>query len=175
MKLNDFHSMILALDEKSWLAVVSGQAIALNKNDKLEIVEANADHIIVSPPEKKISPELFKEKVIANEEELLNDYFQSHPVSTKSFQEQFLELTKRYGVMAFAATEGQLADYSLFVDKSELVAEGRESPRHQYGVYCEIDNNMSESEAESRVMQWVTSGEAYERYLEMNVCRYSCI
>jgi len=84
------------------------------------------------------------------------------------------DLIDRLGAGAFAAAPRQLARYTLFVEGGEVVAESAESPRHKYGVYCELERPVGDAETEVRVRKWLQRGEAHERYLEMNVCRYNC-
>jgi hypothetical protein len=62
----------------------------------------------------------------------------------------------------------------LFVDGGEVIAECADSPRHRYGVFCELESTLSEHAIEEQVRQWLERGEAYEDYLGMNVCRYNC-
>ena len=69
---------------------------------------------------------------------------------------------------------GRLPRYALFVDGVEVVAEPPESPRHKNGVFCELERPLDERAVEACVRKWLERGDAHERYLETNLCRYTC-
>ena len=94
-----------------------------------------------------------------------------HPPSQTDFDRQVDALFDQYGECAFAALEGQLPSYTLFVEGDQVIAEPRTSPRHRYGAFCELDRPLGDAEIKIRVRQWLTRGEAYQRFLGMNCCR----
>jgi hypothetical protein len=95
------------------------------------------------------------------------------PLTRDDFNKQVRELFDQHGIEAFAAPAGQLPARSLFVDNGEIVAEPADSPRHRYGAYCEMPaGNLMD--VATQVEKWLNSGEAYDLYLSMNVCRYNC-
>ena len=95
-------------------------------------------------------------------------------LSLSEFNQQVEALFERHGAAAFAALTGRCPQYTLFVDDDRVVAESVDSPRHRYGAFCELEEPLSGAGLEAYVRQWLASGEAYELYLGMNVCRYNC-
>lgn len=103
-------------------------------------------------------------------------------LSQTDFNQQVEELFAIHGAAAFAAPLGETPRYTLFVDGERVVAESAESPRHQYGAFCALETALEAAlEAklkgdalDEHVRAWLDSGEAYELYLGMNVCRYDC-
>jgi hypothetical protein len=142
---------------------------------KLETGAANAANVIIPAiiDGTQAAAEL-REQCIAQASQLLEDYYRTHPLTRAGFNRQVEELLDRLGAAAFTALPGQLPDYSLFVEVGSVIAEPRQSPRHPYGAYCEIIRPLADSALTRHVKQWLDSGEAYERYLSMNVCRYNC-
>ena len=96
------------------------------------------------------------------------------PPSQTEFNTQVTALIEQHGAAAFCASPGQHPDYTLFVDEQTVVAEPRNAPRHPYGIYCHLTAELSEAEMGQRVKKWLETGEAYQEFLAMNVCRYNC-
>ena len=96
------------------------------------------------------------------------------PPSLEDFNTQVETLITRLGAGAFCTTEGQSPDYSLFVEEDRVIAEPRTEPRHAYGLFCTVKAGLSESEMGLLMEKWLQSGEAYQEFLAMNVCRYNC-
>lgn len=97
----------------------------------------------------------------------------TEPLSREAFERQVRELFEQHGIESFAAPPGQLPARSLFVGSDGVVAEAADSPRHRYGAYCEIPaGNLMD--LATLVEKWLNSGEAYDLYMSMNVCRYNC-
>ncbi len=96
---------------------------------------------------------------------------QKAPTLTE-FNQQVSQLLTQYGEQAFAAAQGQYPEYTLFVEEDRVIAEPRTSPRHRYGAFCELPKALDAQQTAARVQRWVASGEAYERFVGMNVCRY---
>lgn len=98
----------------------------------------------------------------------------NEPLSQSEFNRQVEALFEAHGAPAFAAVAGEHPHYTLFVEDDKVVAESAESPRHRYGVFCELDHALSGAALDAYVRQWLGSGEAYNLHLSMNVCRYNC-
>jgi hypothetical protein len=96
------------------------------------------------------------------------------PPSLTEFNTQATALIKQHGAAAFCASPGEQPDFTLFVDDDRVIAEPRNAPRHPYGIYCRINSGFSEGDMSKRVDKWLTTGEAYQEFLAMNVCRYNC-
>ncbi|MES9960117.1 MAG: hypothetical protein ABW089_06770 [Sedimenticola sp.] len=96
------------------------------------------------------------------------------PPSLTEFNSQVADLVERLGAGAFCASPGQHPEYTLFVENNQVIAEPRSAPRHPYGVYCSISAGLSAEKMAERLNKWLTTGEAYQEFLAMNVCRYNC-
>lgn len=97
-----------------------------------------------------------------------------NPPDLAEFNTQVASLIEQLGAAAFCAPPGLSAEYSLFVEGDQVIAEPRGAPRHPYGVHCEISAGLSDSQIVDRFNKWLETGEAYEEFLGMNVCRYNC-
>jgi len=97
-----------------------------------------------------------------------------NPPSLTEFNKQVSDLIERFGATAFCAASDQFPEYTLFVEENKVIAEPRNAPRHPYGVYCNISVGLSDAEMAEQLNRWLTTGEAYQEFLAMNVCRYNC-
>lgn len=176
MNSSRFIELLQELTTTAWQAVIDGQSILLQDDQDLTIGETNAANAIIGTPDAAddATPEALRQASLAEAEAILANYYLTHPLTRAGFAVQVQSLMTEQGAMAFAAAPGQLPLRTLFVDGGVVVAEQPDSPRHRYGAYCELERPMSETEAEERVRRWLERGEAYERYLSMNVCRYNC-
>lgn len=95
-------------------------------------------------------------------------------LSRDDFDAQVAELIGQHGAEAFAGLWNQPPALTLFVEGQTVVAESADSPRHRYGAFCELDEPLTGAALTEWVQRWLHSGEAYELYVGMNVCRYHC-
>jgi hypothetical protein len=96
------------------------------------------------------------------------------PPSQSEFNAQVASLIEQHGPASFCAPPGQRPEYTLFVEERQVIAEPRNAPRYPYGLYCEIRTGLSDDKVADSLSKWLTSGEAYEAFLGMNICRYNC-
>ena len=175
--MNDQHfkEQLEQLEDASWQAILEGHSIMIVDDQRLALGIGQAENTIVSASSFQFSDaDALRREVISRAPELLCSYYQAHPLSLPGFNRQVVQLLERYGAEAFAAPCGELPERTLFVDGSDVVAESADSPRHRYGAYCELEDLSPDQNVADYVMQWLEQGEAHERYLEMNVCRYNC-
>ncbi|WP_322629614.1 hypothetical protein [Halothiobacillus sp.] len=90
------------------------------------------------------------------------------------FNQQVETLFAMHGATSFAAGAGNYPLHTLFVDGDRVIPESADSPRHRYGAFCELDHALNDAARDAHVRRWLSSGEAYNLYLSMNVCRYNC-
>jgi len=158
-----------------WQAVIEGQAVVIIDDLRLEIGPAQAPNVIISLRELNASDaSTLKSESLANASTILSNYYLSHPLTLAGFNRQIENLINAHGAGAFSAVAGQLSPRTLFVDEGEVIAETADSPRHRYGVFCELTGQLSDSAIETHVRKWLERGDAHEHYLSMNVCRYNC-
>lgn len=175
MDKTTFIRQLELLSNADWQAVIDGQAVLVVGELGLEIGPAEASNaIIVAPAQGSSDAAGLKLESLAEATVLLNEYYLTHPLTLAGFNRQAERLIREQGAAAFAAVGGEFPRCTLFVDGGEVVAEPPDSPRHRYGVFCELDRPLDDAATEARVLRWLQRCEAYERDLEMNVCRYNC-
>ena len=96
------------------------------------------------------------------------------PPERSDFNAEVTALVAQHGACAFCGSENTPPAYVLFVEGNRVIAEPKDGPRYPYGFYCQIVDGLSELEQTRRLESWVDSGEAYQEFLAMNVCRYNC-
>ncbi|MEW8579691.1 MAG: hypothetical protein AB2591_05085 [Candidatus Thiodiazotropha sp.] len=96
------------------------------------------------------------------------------PPTVTEFYGQVTGLIAELGAAAFCASPGGLPQFTLFVDGNRVIAEPRNAPRHPYGVYCTLSEGLTEEQLTEHLHKWLNSGEAYQQFLSMNLCRYNC-
>jgi hypothetical protein len=175
MKTETFFALLEKLDDGQWQQVAEGQAILMIDDQYLQtgpLQSANA--IVQAEPGRVESWQTLKRTTLAGAQDILRNYYLSHPLTLAGFNHQVRALFSRYGARAFAAPIGRLPAYTLFVEGGEVVAEPGESPKHRYGVFCELGHSVPDAAVDDRIFRWLEQGEAHENYLGMNVCRYNC-
>jgi len=170
-----FIQQLQQISPAEWQAVAQGKGVLVVDDLRLEIGPASAPNaVIVASTDPGADAAGLKLESLSSAAELLRNYYLTHPLSLAGFNHQAEALIRQHGASAFTALVGRLPRLTLFVDGGEVVAESAESPRHRYGVFCELDRPLEDTALDRRVWQWLQRGEAHERYLEMNVCRYNC-
>ena len=166
--------LLQQVSDADWQAVVDGRAIVLVDDQRLETGEPSAHNILVRPPQPPVDAARLKVQTLDNAASLLDKYYFVHPLTQAGFNRQVLALVAQHGAGAFAAKAGELPEFTLFVEGGIVLAESADSPRHRYGAYFEINTAMQHQDLATALQNWVHQGQAYERYLSMNVCRYNC-
>lgn len=176
MNVSQFKSLLEGLDEHSWQALLQGQSLIVIDDESLALEGRLHEKAIVPPQlDKVMEPSSLREFVLLHADEYLNEYYRLNPLSPKGFNRQVQTLVEQYGADAFAAEYPDVPQRTLFVEVGDVIAEDSSSPRHRYGAYCELEQPLSGKQLEAFVQQWIDSNQAYERYISMNVCRYSCV
>ena len=173
MDKDQFVEVIQTLEEDVLEAVLAGESICLVDDEKLKLCN-DASSLDLNLPEELKTAEQLREWFVENAEEILQHYYRLNPLTRPGFDLQVKDLFEKYGPASFVGTFDQRASVTLFVEVGTVVAEEQGSARHPYGSFCEIDTPMNDEQREQKAAQWLTSGEAYDQYLSMNVCRYNC-
>jgi len=175
MKHADFKHQLAQLDESVWQAILSGSSLCLQDDQQLVLYKGlHRNTIIFSSRDASQDITTLRTESLANSDEFLEDYYRTHPLTETGFEQQVLALIVLHGAEAFCTVSGGTPERTLFVEVGEVMAESTDSPRHRYGAYCELEHELSDEKLEAFVRNWVSSGEAYEQYIGMNVCRYGC-
>jgi hypothetical protein len=175
MRPDRFVQLLRELDLSAWQSVIEGRSLLMTDDRRLEPGPTNAPNAVIYAPEfGDIDAEGLRRESLADADSILANYYLTHPLSLAGFNHQVAALIDRHGAAAFAAVAGRLPQRTLFVEGGEVLAEPPESPRHRYGVFYELDRPMPDSRLATELRKWLERGEAHERYLGMNVCRYNC-
>ncbi len=175
MNTEAFVRLLEVLSEDAWQSVIEGQAIIMIDDQALETGAADAGNAIIKAADNPLeTTDSLKQASLEQAADILHNYYLTHPLTLKGFNEQARMLIDTHGSEAFIAKAGAYPRFTLFVEVGEVVAEPAGSPRHRYGVFCELDHEAHSMAASDHVLRWLERGEAHERYLEMNVCRYTC-
>jgi len=170
-----FTQLLTQLPMTAWESVIAGEALLLVDDLRLETGTVKAPNAIITPKVGTGSDAAsLRRESLEHAEDLLYAYYRTHPLTRAGFDHQVNALFERHGAAAFAAPPGHLPRCTLFVDGGEVVAESSGDPRYRYGAYCELTRPMPDTQIEGQVRRWLERGEAHERYLGMNVCRYNC-
>jgi hypothetical protein len=175
MNSQELRQKLEQLDDATWQQLLAGKALRLVDDERLELADATERNLIVpAQNDSGLDASSLRGLILDQARELVDAYYLRNPLSLNAFTRQVKSLMRHYGAAAFAAEYGELPERTLFVEVGDVLAETSESPRHRYGAYCELDEPLSGQALEERVAEWLDSHEAYEKYISMNICRYSC-
>lgn len=170
-----FKQQLELLSEAEWQSLVEGKGLLIKDDFEIIIGKSNAPNLVFSVSEFTYTDVSdLKKQVLNGADLILVNYYQIHPLTLKGFNYQIDKLVEKHGFATFCAPIGKISNRTLFVDGGEVIAEPADSPRHQYGVFYEIEKQMSDKAMSDSFQKWLSSGEAHQRYLGMNVCRYNC-
>lgn len=175
MNEKNFIYQLNQLQDADWQAVLEGLAVLILDDAHLEIGNSHSINVIIDAPKQRLlDAATLKRESLAKASTILSNYYLTHPLTLSGFNHQVARLIERYGATVFTALIGQLPERTLFVEGGEVIAETTDSPRHRYGVFCELTHQLADLAIEAHIHKWLERGEAHESYLSMNVCRYSC-
>lgn len=177
-----FKEQLLQLTDQDLQALLDGASLVMVQDQSIIAVEeteieTNTHPVIISyePDSARTqTAEELRNELLQQADELLENYYRLNPLSQSGFDLQVKALALQHGVEAFSAVAGQTAEFTLFVEGNKVIAEPRNAPRHPYGAFLELQRPLQGPALEKRFSSWLRSAEAYQRYLSMNTCRYSC-
>lgn len=180
MNTETFITRLSQLNDNDWQEILAGQALIMEDDIALKTGSTESATVIFPVIGESVDQETFPDTkaiqsyFLEHADKLLEEYYRTHPLTQKGFNSQVIALLEQLGNHAFVALPGHYPDYSLFVDSGTVIAEARGNPRHPYGAYLELERPLADAALKVRVKNWLENEEAYERYLSMNTCRYSC-
>lgn len=174
MHIQDINTQLNQLMQEDWENICKGDSLIMQEDARLLLVSNAIENIFLDRSMMSVdSVEALRIQAIDQSDALLEHYYRKHPLTKVGFARKALVLVHGHE-KDFAASPGQAPSYTLFVEGGEVVAEDQHSPKHPYGVYCELPAAMASEALSNTVQKWLESGDAHENYLEMNVCRYFC-
>ena len=173
MNKEKFKIILKVLEDEVWQRLLDGQALVLVDDSRIVAASEQPGNIII-PPRDVNDINTLRDEVMDNAGEILEHYYRSFPLSRAGFNRQVEQLIEQHGAEAFAAVYPDVSAFTLFVEGGSVVAEDAASPRYRYGAYCELQQPLQIDALSAYVKKWLSSGKAYENYISMNVCRYSC-
>ena len=91
----------------------------------------------------------------------------AEPMAREAFDAQLRDILNTHGAASILGAAAQGACISVFTGGEALEAVAADDPRHRYGLT--FDGPLEGLEA------WIAEGEAYDDYVSMNICRFSCV
>lgn len=168
-------TLLDTLSTADWQTLLSGGKLHIINDHALQVSMDDTAHIMIQGADFDVTTVAeLKQQIIERADSLLADYYSTYPLSEKGFNRQVQALVKQHGCHAFVALAGRHSELSLFVDYGEVIDVSVFSPKHPYGVFMVLDEPLPKEKISSVFNQWLLSGEAYQQYLGMNVCRYQC-
>ena len=110
--------------------------------------------------------------LIDSESQVLEALYGQRALCRAEFDYQATELLMAHGISLFCCHPANRGNMALMIDEWRLIAVGPDDVRSQYGYFCEAAKVLDNAGAESRVMRWLNSGEAYDDYRSKTHCRY---
>lgn len=126
----------------------------------------------IPPLKPEATIEQARGQLLDREPQVLARLYSNRPLCRVEFNYQAQALLEAHGAALFCRHAGQADNWALMIDDRGLIAVGPDDVRSRYGYFCEVDQPMNETQAAARVMNWLTSGEAYDDYQTKTVCRY---
>ena len=167
MTNDQFKQLLLELQDADWQAMADGSSIQMVEDVSLQMFKGFPAHHIVVDAEDYAdqSADEIKTAVLGDHESLLDNYYRDNLLSIPGFNVQASKLLEEHGADAFAAKDGELPEFSFFVEGGVVVAEPKNSPRCKYGAFCVLQALATSPSAGRQVEQWLANGEAYDHYL----------
>lgn len=163
---NDDYQAIL--EDDAALIVFQDKSLTLGKPDEAYVIyELGEDRFE--------SVDALKAHLLEQADAMLHEYYQFNPLSKLFFNQSLTNIINENGENVFVSMPGQEAQLKLFCENGKLIAEGPESPRFKYGFNLNLKDKVLPQAVSNKVKNWVQSGSAYEEYISVNVCRFSCI
>lgn len=174
MHIQELITQLKQFTEQDWNQLLEGAQLVMHEDELLQIKTDAAENIFLTAESVQAeSADELQERAINQAETCLTEYYQQHPLTQQGFYRKALPLVKDRE-QDFAAEGMQEPNCTLFVEGGEIIAEDKSSPKHRYGVHCELPDDFEQDAIPTIVLQWLESGEAHDSYMGMNVCRYGC-
>ncbi|KUJ72700.1 hypothetical protein [Thiomicrospira sp. WB1] len=176
MNATELKDALNALDDDAYQALMEGAGLVVEQDEGLSIGRPDQAFVMFELGDETFeNAQALKASLLSRAEGLIDEYYQFNPLSKPFFNRQLMAYVQTYGPEAFVSMPGQSAQWVVFADGGELVCEDASSPRFDYGLHLRLDEKMPALAIKNKVKNWVQSGSAYEDYISVNVCRFSCM
>lgn len=176
MNAQEFKAALETLTDEDFSAILEGKGLIVHQDEGLKVGPANVAYVIYELGEDGFNEVASLKQYLAdNAEDLMATYYQFNPVSKEYFNRELMSLFKEHGQASFVCKKGKLPEKVVFVEQGNLIVEDASSPRFQYGIYLQIDDDSSSMVKINKAKNWLQSGSAYGDYISTNVCRFSAI
>jgi hypothetical protein len=108
-------------------------------------------------------------------EDLHANYYKHSPISKEYFEAKLSSLMDEYGQTAFVSQQGRMPEKTLISSNGDLLVLTEEDYTFKYGLYLNLEDNLSPKISALKAKTWLQSGAAYNDYIAVNVFRFSSI
>jgi hypothetical protein len=176
MKATEMKQALEQLTDQDYQALLDGAGLVIENDERLAIGRPDQAFVIFEIGDELFdSTEALKASLLSRADGLIQEYYQYNPVSKAYFNRALQAFIEEHGPEAFVSMPGKAATVAVFAEKGEMVCEDASSARFEYGLNLTLEEVMPALAIRNKVKNWVQSGGAYEDYISVNVCRFSCI
>lgn len=174
MNSQQFIEALNELDDSQLQEILDGQGLIVYQDTSLTTGRPDAAYVIYELGEDAYDDIVALKTALSEQADaLIDEYYQFNPLSKEYFNRELMKMLQELGWDAFLQQPGEEANYKLFVEKDQLVAEDASSLRFKYGTCLELEQKFPSTALQNKAKNWVQSGSAYEGYITTNVCRWS--
>ncbi len=176
MNLSHFNEEITNLDKDFLQSILDGSALVMVEDQSLGLGNSNGAFVIFWIEDEVFSTVEDLRSYLAEEaEDLHANYYKHSPISKEYFEARLSSLMDKYGHAAFVSQQGGMPEKSLISSNGDLLVLTEEDYTFKYGLYLNLEDNLSLKISALKAKTWLQSGAAYNDYIAVNVFRFSSI
>ncbi|MDC1450278.1 hypothetical protein N8477_05855 [Candidatus Thioglobus sp.] len=176
MNLSQFNEEIRSLDKDFLQSILDGSALLMVEDQSLGLGSSNGAFVIFWI-EDEVFPSIedLRSYLAEEAEDLHVNYYKHSPLSKEYFEAKLSSLMDEYGQTAFASQQGGMPEKTLISSNGDLLVLTEEDYTFKYGLYLNLEGNLSPKISALKAKTWLQSGAAYNDYIAVNVFRFSSI
>ena len=176
MNLSHFNEEITNLDKDFLQSILDGSALVMVEDQSLGLGNSNGAFVIFWIEDEVFSTvEDLRSYLSVEAEDLHANYYKHSPISKEYFELRLSSLMDKYGHAAFVSQQGGMPEKSLISSNGDLLVLTEEDYTFKYGLYLNLEDNLSLKISALKAKTWLQSGAAYNDYIAVNVFRFSSI
>jgi|TARA_B110000902_G_scaffold78777_1_gene93743 hypothetical protein len=176
MNLSHFNEEITNLDKDFLQSILDGSALVMVEDQSLGLGNSNGAFVIFWIEDEVFSTvEDLRSYLSVEAEDLHVNYYKHSPISKEYFEARLSSLMDKYGHAAFVSQQGGMPEKSLISSNGDLLVLTEEDYTFKYGLYLNLEDNLSLKISALKAKTWLQSGAAYNDYIAVNVFRFSSI